>query len=351
MSEKSRLAPQPPQSQVSEQRLLHEKRSLRPPGDQPGFEMLLPRFRDACDHMEPQNALDCAFCGEYPPDDPVLTSCLCLYCTECFTEVLAKAGKAGKSLPIACSAYGDDEVAYYMNLTFGQWEALVHVFDHHTEPLESRWKLYLPDDVNLLWQKCKSGNRTAHGDGEHSRNSPELGDDATELSSDNFDGESRSDGYEHDSGSDTESWLGLVSERGCVVDPRHNTSNFVVHHEEASNQLCLDEVTASEIAELSAENPAWEQDNDLSPADGSESPPHIDLTGADNVVTPVPVQDVRYDSSPDPGPLAHKVEDKNDHDHNGDDDEDDDEDGDDEESLCRCARCASVRESPSFFGS
>lgn len=244
--------------------------------------------------MRPENALDCASCSQYPPDDPILTSCLCLYCTECFTELLAKVGKARSSRSIPCAAYAGESVEFHMSLTSGQYDALGHIFDQHDDVPSNKWLSDKPyeNDVNLLWQICKSGNGAADGNGEHSCGSPELGDDSTELSSDGFDGESRSDGYEHDSGSETASRLGPITDYGCMVDPRHDTSTMVAPPAEDEHSGCL-RVSPSEIGDLKNDIALWGEpkqvDADASPENVMKSPIHIDLTGGEDLDFPTPV--------------------------------------------------------------
>ena len=234
--------------------------------------------------MEVEDALDCAVCGQCPPDDPILTSCLCIYCMECFTEMLAKASEVGKSPSMPCAAYPDERIEYFVSLTAAHFESLSGIFDHHTEPVctfgeRSRC---LQEDVELLWQSYLTGKADALGEGEHSRNSPELGEESMELSSDGFDGNSRSTGYEDDPGSDDTSQL------------------------EDEGEMSQHNVTTSEIEELEITVGGWElpgQPETVTSSLGNASNlgSHVDLTEDSDVDASAPFQGVTENKDSESG--------------------------------------------------
>jgi hypothetical protein len=212
-----------------------------------------------------------------------MTSCLCVYCTECFTELLAKAGRVGTPPSIQCVAYEGEKIEDYTVLSTVEWEALLSVFNDYTAtPDEYSLAIHdIPDDIERLWKTCQSENAIDQAEADHSRISPELGDEdgagegsptrscQDELSSDGFDGESRSDGYESDFDFFAEAAHnpGLISQSGYVVDPRHDladpgsTSDPVSSSGETNNSS-FHEVTMSEIDSLVAEVPNWATVND-----------------------------------------------------------------------------------------
>ena len=302
--------------------------------------------------MDPEDALDCPGCGQYPPDDPVLTSCLCVYCTECFTEMLAEANKVGGSSSMPCPAYADERITFYKILTAGQFEDLLSIFNQHYQT-DKTFKMpftakiqEIPDDVEMLWRSRGSGNVSAHESGDHSRNSPELGDDSLELSSDGFDGESRSAGYESDSGCESASQLGLISASICLVDPTHCANDDDVLFSNDENQPCL-RVTSSEMGELGIYMNGWggPPEDATTPAHVMPaSALHIDLTRSDDA------QHRATSHSEDAGEHSSDCNGVVEDDENEQEDTEDEEDGDvDEEDLCKCHICtgASTPESSS----
>ena len=314
-----------------------ERHSPTPLDDQPDFGSLLENFRDACDHLAPEDALDCSGCGGYPPDDPIMTSCLCVYCTECFTELLAKTDRDGGSSTIPCPAYPDEEIEYYKTLTPGEFEALLSIFAHHTRTDETFKMPFtakvqeIPDDVEVLWRSRGAGKVSAHRCGDHSRTSPELGDDSMELSSDGFDGASRSTGYENDSSSETASQLGLISASIGLVDPRHDANEDDVPFSDEENLPCL-RVSSDEMGELGINMNGW----DGSPQDAttpahivSTHAPHIDLTRSD---------DAQQGAASHSEVASEKSRDSDDESEE-EGVEDDDEGDADEGDLCECYDC------------
>ena len=222
------------------------------------FQALLNRFKDAYDQFDVEDALDCPTCESYPPEDPILTDCLCVYCMECFTELLANHANTNSRGPVKCAAYEGETIRGYHTLTPAHWESLQAVFDEHTEEPKIYANASQPkqDDMQLLWQMCQPGRQRRHDDGDHSRVSPDLGEVASELSSDGFDKKSdRSEGYETESEADEEAPVAEVSQSGYVVDPRHMTiddGSSVGEFGDVEDQEDQ-ELTLSEVEELLAE--------------------------------------------------------------------------------------------------
>ena len=262
--------------------------------------------------------------------------------------MLARAGKAVEPLPIPCAAYGEENIGYYISLTFGQWESLLQILDYHTETLCSSWDLepkVLPDDVKLLWQQCQSVEARARGGVEHSRSSPELGNDSTELSSDGFDGESRSDGYEHDSGSDTTSQLGPISDYACVVDARDDTFGLVAGSTAENEAPCL-RISSTEIKDLKKDVAFWGEPKTSASAGQetiSHSPVRIDLTeGEDLGLLSAAANGSQLDKTEqeDNDDEEKEVDVESNEADNDEDGEEGEEEEEDDDSLCECFCCA-----------
>ncbi|KPI41199.1 uncharacterized protein AB675_7998 [Cyphellophora attinorum] len=81
-------------------------------------------FSQSYEHSEP-DVLSCGTCCALP-DDPVLTDCLHLYCTECFTELLIRYNHGGVSPApeLSCEAEEGDQIKNYIKLSGKMFEIL-----------------------------------------------------------------------------------------------------------------------------------------------------------------------------------------------------------------------------------
>jgi hypothetical protein len=255
------------------------------------------------------DALSCPACLAYPPDDPVLTSCLCLYCMECLTEMLGRARSKSLANSLACLGY-DEVIEGYVTLSQHQFEQLLQVRDVREEaPTDPGWPgpRDRPDDLELLWHSHETSARPVELPGEHSRSSPELGinsngvNDALSSDDDNSindgfsDKPNRSDGYEIDVEAECDPSF-VTSDCGNPVDPRHVVLSTEWDDSNDEGKACLNEIGSSEIEELL--QPAGEASKFPAPADEQQEEEHerraeegedeapllIDLTEAGDII-------------------------------------------------------------------
>lgn len=201
-----------------------------------------------------------------PPDDPVLTSCFCLYCMECFTEMVATASRKRAAESISCLGHAHEHVEAYLVLSHDRLGQLLQVWGLRkvSSPDGTGFRMGpedLPEDLDTLWRSRKAAGAAAELAGDHSRLSPALGEesiDLDELSSDT-DGELASDGFsdlEHRSvGYETDleaedDRVFVTSDCGNPIYPRQVALSSESGESEEETKDCLNEVGSSELREL-----------------------------------------------------------------------------------------------------
>jgi hypothetical protein len=222
--------------------------------------------------------LSCPACLMLPPDDPVLTSCLCLYCMECFTEMVARARSKNTAHSLACLGY-DESIEGYLTLSQHLFKQLLEVCNVHEEASTG---VAMPEsegrtnDLDILWHQRSALARPIQLAGEHSRSSPELGigsngvndpsssDDDDSLNDGFSDMPNRSDGYEIDEEAEYDPTF-VTSDCGNPVDPRHVALSSECDDSNDEGKTCLNEVGSSEIEDLL--QPASQASNFPAPAD------------------------------------------------------------------------------------
>ena len=256
-------------------------------------------------------------------------------------DLLVRTTQLKSSLPIPCEAYPDEEISHYMALSPAQWEALLAIFEHHSE--NQRGVLGPRGDLESLWQACQLVQADPDGSADHSRDSPELGGHTVELSSDRFDDEDRSQGYEDDSDSEPMSESGRLSNSGYVQDPRMVIIDEAVPAAGEESSGCVQQVTSSEIEDLDIDMTTWWVETTRNAGlaitafnKGSSATALMDSTvrhGDDSVASVSTSSDDNNDNADNTGSTEDIKE------------VDEGEDNADvEESVCSCDHCSRVQE-------
>lgn len=224
-----------------------------------------------CLYMDPEEILTCPLCCEYP-DDPIATPCFCLYCTECFTELLAKSNKDDH--PPSCQRVvcAHEKVTDYLILTDAQWQALLELWNLQAEDFDISqelgpgWGMHVRQekagDIELLWASRSFAEHIPSLLGDHSLSSPDAGETTTDLSLPVPEGELSDDGfsensdrsyaYEQDSEVDEGSDLQVTLQGVYSIDPRFQTSSGDPAVAE-TGKACLNKVLWSEVKDLAEE--------------------------------------------------------------------------------------------------